>query len=152
MRRWRNPLLLVAVVVCVGSYWLAQDERDSTDVEPQPGTEDLTSSQPAALGRSVRISVLNGTDVTGLARRMSQLLTRAGYLVVEVADAPHDTFATSLLVNRRLDRGRLADLVMRLASPTVVQEWDERCSEDAVLVLGRDHHRVFTSLRGGKTE
>ncbi len=65
-------------------------------------------------------------------------------MVVEMADAPHDTFSRSLLVNRRLGDDQAAQLAARLGGMPVLREWDPRCREDAVIVLGHDHDRYRT--------
>ena len=74
------------------------------------------------------------------------MLAQHGCVVVAVADAPHDTFARSLLVNRRLPDAAARVLASRCADPPLITEWDGRRDEDAVLVLGRDHPRVLAAL------
>jgi hypothetical protein len=150
VRRWRNPLLLALLLVCAGSWWWAQREPASdrspapaTPARPRPQAPGAAAEDPAS---TVHLAVLNGTGEPGLARRVSRRLGTRGCVVVRVADAPHDTFATTLLVNRRLAGRRAAALARRLGGVRVLREWDARAAEDAVLVLGDD--RLAAALAG----
>jgi len=142
MNRLRNLLLVVLLAVCAASFWLARQpaaERTTTGSAPAP----VVLERPE---RSVHLAVLNGTREPGLARRLSRDLAYLGCVVVAIDDAPHDSFATSLLVNRRLPAAQVQWLAAALAGVPVVQEWDPRAQEDAVLVLGADHQRLLRGL------
>lgn len=69
-----------------------------------------------------------------------------GCVILTVADAPHDSFRESLLINRRLPPESAEKLASGLDGIPVLKEWDPRCPEDAVLVVGHDHGRLFESL------
>ncbi len=148
MSRLRNILLLVLLLVCGASFWFARQQAAPTHVASTGALPEPVARGPiAAPVENVHISVLNGTGEGGLARRVSRTLSQLGCVVVSVADAPHDTFSTTLLVNRRLPRDRARDLVEALGGPRMVVEWDSRAGEDAVLVLGRDHAHLGRALR-----
>ena len=147
MSRVRNVILLLLVLVCGASFWLARRSGSvpalRTDAhQSTPVVQDSVAPIPA----TAHVSVLNGTGVAGLARRVSRLLPPLGCVVMTVADAPHDTFSHSLLINRRLDREQARRLGGQLAVSRVLEEWDSRCDEDVVLVLGADHQRILTRL------
>ncbi|HPF71769.1 MAG TPA: LytR C-terminal domain-containing protein, partial [Candidatus Krumholzibacteria bacterium] len=95
----------------------------------------------------VHLRVLNGSGATGLARDLGRSLAAAGLVVGGVGNAD-GAVPASLLVNRRLDQAAAARLAARLGGLPVVREWDGRCSEDAVLVLGEDWTRVREALAG----
>jgi len=147
MSRWRNPLLLVLLLVCAGSWWWARREAAPV-AAPGPTTGTPVADLPLAAGpaaggdlASVHLAVLNGTDEAGLARRVSRHLADLGCVVVRIADAPHDTFAATLLINRRLLPRDARRLAHRLGDVRLLREWDDRATEDAVLVIGHDHGR-----------
>ena len=94
----------------------------------------------------VQLEIRNGSGVSGLAADLSLLLGRAGATAVLLANAPHEGFDRSLLVNRRLDDETAADLAARLGGVPVVLEFDPAAGADAVLVLGADHARVSAAL------
>ena len=135
-----NIWLLLAVALCAVSLWAGwrpdRDEADESMVDDQPGTAHLL--------------VLNGTDRPGLAREISLLLGPAGCVVEGVGNAPGNDWPRCLLVNRRMAPARAARLAERLGGVTVVREWDDRATEDAVLVLGADWNGVRRALAGEK--
>lgn len=146
MNRVRNVLLFLMVVACGVSFWAARrDVGRSTPAEESLAREEVGTLPTAA--ESIHIAVLNGTGEPGLARRISRLLPALGCVVVAVGDAPADTFPRTMLVNRRLDDARLDWLVARLDDAEVVTEWDARCDEDVVLVLGQDHRQALATVQ-----
>jgi len=143
MSRLRNGLLVVLLLICAGSFWLAR-EQSAPVAASGPETAGTGSAPAGALAAgSVHLTVLNGTAQPGLARRFARELPAFGCVVVAVADAPHDSFAVSLLINRRLQDAAARQLALSLADVPVVREWDFRSEEDAVLVLGADHARIL---------
>lgn len=147
MSRVRNVLLFLMVVVSGLSIWAARREADRPGATAERPARDATIT-PQAGAASIHVAVLNGTGEAGLARRASRRLPAFGCVVVAIGDAPVDTFPRTMLVNRRLDDERLDWLAMRLSGPVVVTEWDDRCDEDVVLVLGRDHESKLPATRG----
>jgi hypothetical protein len=145
MSRLRNGLLLLLLAVCAVSFWLGRREQTAPASADAPAAGAMAPQAPPL---SIHLVVLNGTGESGLARRISRDLPSLGCVVVAIGDAPHDSFAHSLLVNRRLASGRTQRLAAALRGIPVIQEWDPRCPEDAVLVLGRDHQRLFGSGDG----
>ncbi len=151
MRGRVNTWLLLFVVVCAASLWLGKDLIPERSESPQ---EIDTPSAPApdyALSKvdaPVHLSVLNGTNEAGLARKISLLLGRAGCVAESVGNAPDFRFASSLLINRKLPDDKAADLARRLGGIPVIREWDGRGSEDAVLVLGGDFAGLEAGLEG----
>jgi hypothetical protein len=143
MSRLRNGLLVLLLLICAGSFWLARERSAPVDASGL-GAEGADHAPVNALAAgSVHLTVLNGTAQPGLARRFARELPAFGCVVVAVADAPHDSFAVSLLINRRLQDRAARQLALSLADVPVVREWDFRSEEDAVLVLGADHARIL---------
>lgn len=143
MSRVRNLILLLLVLVCGASFWLAR--RQPTAPIPQVSVGETPAERPVATSH---VAVLNGTEVAGLARRISRLLPSHGCVVTRVDNAPDTGFETSLLVNRRLPPEQAQQLAQRLGILRVLTEWDGRCDEDAVLVLGADHAQLLARLGG----
>ena len=144
MSRLRNGLLVVLLLICAGSFWLAR-ERSAPVTAPGLAAAGADHGPVSALAAgSVHLTVLNGTAQPGLARRFARELPAFGCVVVAVADAPHDSFAVTLLINRRLPAAAARQLALSLADVPVVKEWDFRSEDDAVLVLGADHARILS--------
>lgn len=134
----RNLWLLAAVALCAVSLWAGVRGR---------GTGGAVA--PTPVDPPVHLRVLNGTGEAGLARDLSRDLATAGMVIGGVGNVAGEPAAATLLVNRRLDDAVARRLAARLGGLPVVREWDGRCSEDAVLVLGRDWSRVRAALAGG---
>ncbi len=149
MRRPLNLWLLLAVLVCAASIWagrgaelpfLKNVSQETAPTEVTKGFVEDPDMEP------VHLSVLNGTARQGLAREVGLLVARAGCVAEHVGNAAESNSPESLLVNRRLSRARAEDLAARLGGVELLTEWDERCTEDAVLVLGQDSQKVLEAL------
>lgn len=142
MMRSLNFWLFILLAICGVSFlsaagYLPDLERDETrEPTPEKSLE------------SIQLKVLNGVGITGLARDFSLLLPGLGCLVQGVGDAEGD-WPESMLVNRRLSLATARNLASRLGNVALIQQWDERCSEDAVLVLGADHEAILQTLKDG---
>jgi hypothetical protein len=120
------PLLLIALV-CAVSLW-AGLRGDGTP-----------EAAPAAAGPApaVHLRILNGTAAQGLAGELGRELGATGLVIEGVGNAERPA-VRSVLVNRRLGEAQAGELAERLGGLPVIREWDGRCTEDAVLVLGED--------------
>ena len=98
----------------------------------------------------MHLRILNGTQETGLAREVGLRLGAAGHVIEGVGNAAGIRDGGSLLVNRRLDDAVARRLAAELGGVAVIREWDGRCSEDAVLVLGADWSQVLAALTEGR--
>lgn len=133
----RNLWLGLAVVLCAASLWAGVRGRDRAPAD---------GAAAAVPDRPVHLRVLNATDQAGLARELGLALGAAGLVIGGVGNAPAPAPAATLLVNRRLPEAAARRLAERLGGLPVVREWDDRCSEDAVLVLAADWRRVREAL------
>lgn len=156
MRRPLNLWLLVLVVVCAVSVWAgSRGDLPFFDRDTAAGSNNAASGTARAgfeepfdaQGDPVHLAVLNGTGTSGLARQVGLLVPRAGCVAEQVANAPGGPHAQSLLINRRLPRAQAEALASRLGGLRLLTEWDDRCMEDAVLLLGADHERVLSALQ-----
>jgi len=88
---------------------------------------------------------LNGTQHSGLAREFSLLVSGKGCVVEGIGNAP-GSWQQSLLVNRRLDFQQSRDLARQLGAVNIIRQWDERSTEDAVLILGEDFETLKAAM------
>ena len=148
MGRPLNLILLLLLVVCGVSLWLAQGRplpEFLSSPEIKPGFE---SPGPVATREEpVHLKILNGTEMAGLAGEVALLVTRLGCVVEGVGNAAQWPGSVSVLINRRLTASEAKDLALRLGGIPVLQEWDGRTTEDAVLILGQDHQEITAALR-----
>lgn len=143
MLRTLNFWLFVFLVGCAGSFWLASSAGFSHLGLSFTGekSEEVDEAPTAP----VHLRILNGTDESGLARQFSLLVVSHGCLVEGVGNAA-GPWPESVLVNHRLEPAAALELSRRLADVPVIRQWDERCSEDAVLILGNDFARIKSLL------
>ena len=148
MRRPLNMWLLLVVIICAASFWAGRGVRIPF-LESGPGGDSGRGQGFTPAGPeipSIHLLILNGTDLGGLARDVSRLVTRAGWVAENIGNAPDDHHPVSLLINRRLDRETALNLAQRLGGLPLLEEWDGRGTEDAVLLLGKDHAAVVATL------
>ena len=153
-RRAMNLGLALLVLMGAVSLWLAHGRLAGENVTPDGEAGGLPGPEafPQELG-TIHLRVLNATEVPGLAGELALLVPGLGGCVVQgVGNAPRWSGSPSLLINRRLDRSQALALAAALGPVPLIQEWDDRSSADAVLVLGEDHARVRAALQGHRRE
>ncbi len=92
------------------SYWVIKDDELESTVESL-----LWNVDPVA-NAQIRVEVLNGTTVPGLAGGFADELRRQGYDVVSVADAKTQDYQTTEIIDRCRDEDmlrRLSQAVLR---------------------------------------
>lgn len=87
---------------------------------------------------SVRVEVLNGTGVSGLASKVGDMLEEREYEVVRVGNADHDEYGKTLIYDRK---GR-GDYAKEIAEILDVKEYkverDDDSIADVTIILGED--------------
>ncbi len=145
-------MLLLVVLACIASVgvWAVHGDGDrlGSVVESAPRRAAPDKASDAIPDDVIHVAVLNGTKVKNLAGDFSLLLDRVGCVADRIDNAPHDRYARSLLINRRLDDDRAAALAARLGGPPLIREYDTDAVEDVVLVIGADHVQLREILRG----
>jgi hypothetical protein len=87
---------------------------------------------------SIKIKIVNGTDVPGLARKMREKLIREGLNVVEFGTSPYRKMVKSVIINKR---GNIA-AVNRVADVTGIQSIyhniDNTQLHNILIIIGED--------------
>lgn len=90
------------------------------------------------INSSIKVKILNGTDVPGLARRMRESLIREGLSVVEFGTSPYRKMTRSVIINKR---GNVS-AVNRVAELTGIQNIyhiiDNTQLHNVLIILGED--------------
>jgi anionic cell wall polymer biosynthesis LytR-Cps2A-Psr (LCP) family protein len=124
-----------------------------------PGEEELRDgrlfwvTQPAAVREMVRsinegylvrpgdvkVEVLNGSGISGLAAVLSGRLEEEGFQVVKTGNADHFNYTTSLVIARRetVDKGRAVSLFV--AGSSLVHRYDPGSRVDVTVIIGSDY-------------
>lgn len=148
MSRTLNLLLILLVLVCGVSLWLAQG-RPLPEFMGRTGNESASDTPVSLESRalSVHLRILNGTEEPGLAGEVALLVTRLSCVVEGIGNAEQWPGTESVLINRRLPNAEASSLALQLGGIPVLREWDGRTTEDAVLILGNDHQEISAALR-----
>jgi hypothetical protein len=162
VRPWRTAVLVVAAIAAVelillvmlGGALLAKPTSAHTGhataahakatpkAKPRPAPAKTTkAAAPAQLPRrKVTVVVLNGNGRQGAAATAASRVSRRGYRIGLVANAPSHDYATSLVMYRPGFRGeasRLArDLGVKVVSPLDGVRPSQLHGAQAVLILG----------------
>lgn len=90
---------------------------------------------------SIKVKILNGTDVPGMARRMRNLLIREGLTVVEFGNSPYPILPHSVLINQR---GNISN-VMKVAKISGIKKIyhviDNTQLHDVLIIIGKDFEK-----------
>lgn len=123
-------LIVTGGVVIAGAavLWLLASGEPSSDPLPIPGE----GPHP------IRVEVLNGTGVDGLARRTTRHLRLRGIDVVYFGTAASDTFAATVLLARRGDSSATFRVRDALGTGLVRVEPDPSLLLDVSVIVGRD--------------
>ena len=162
VRPWRTATLVVAAVaavelvllVMIGGALLAKTHAaghkrtTSNAVATKDAAATPTTARPAKTKvaaaelprRKVKVVVLNGNGRQGAAAEAASRVTRKGYRIGLVANAPSHDYVTSLVMYRRGFEGearRLAhDLGVKVVSPLDGVRPGQLHGAQAVLILG----------------
>jgi hypothetical protein len=151
LRRWLPALLTVLLAGAAVAVLLVVTSTGGRS-RPRAGvkTTNAPAARPAFSAGSVTVAVLNGTDVSQLAHRVSQRLHRAGYRYGTVATATDQTHTTTLigyLPGDRRDAMHVADALN--LPPSAVQPADQSaqavacpppgsCRANVIVTVGSD--------------
>jgi len=141
-----NFWLFLVVVVCGISLLAASGvSLPKLGENPQDNPAVVQNWKTDPEQQPIHLRILNGTGRSGLAREFSLLVAGRGCVVEGIGNAPGN-WPESLLVNRQLPLSASKDLAHQLGSVDVIRQWDERLTEDAVLILGEDFTKLKTAL------
>ncbi|HBE74008.1 MAG TPA: hypothetical protein DDW31_08000 [candidate division Zixibacteria bacterium] len=127
--RWLLPAAALLAAVCLliaGSLWLRHSEAERARVK--------------LLKRQIRIEVLNGTSTERLGQQAAERLRRAGFDVVEVANAEDRGFAETVVVDRADNRAANARLVAReLKCTNIIPQLEPTLLLEVTVIVGQDY-------------
>jgi len=86
----------------------------------------------------LRIEVLNGTGISGLAHTAKRELLRLGVDVIDAGNADHFGYEESVLIARK-EGTDVEEVGRRLGCKHVIEQLRDGTLEDATLILGADY-------------
>ncbi len=129
----------------------SNEEQTTTDdqeavVEPIVETEEVGDLPPEiAANRPVRVEILNGCGIAGLASKFADVLRSKGYDVRDTRNADNHDYASTLIFDRTSLTGQsahLADLLGMTSDKIRVRPNPQLVDVDITIVLGKDHNTL----------
>ena len=149
MRARTESALLVVALALVGAFVASFALGLIGERAPDPAAPPVSAGDPTPdasapdtttpAGPAVRVEVLNASGASGLARRATDVLRRAGFDVVFYGNAPDSASADSTVVlDRGGDSGRAEAVARALGRGSVRTAVDSALLLDVTVWLGRD--------------
>ncbi len=90
--------------------------------------------------RQVRVEVLNGTPKDGVAQKVTDRLRRAGFDVVNIANAENDSFPETVVVDRADNKAANARLVAEaLQCQNIIPQLEPTSLLEVTVIIGQDY-------------
>ncbi len=88
---------------------------------------------------SIKVKILNGTDIPGLARKMRNLLIREGLNVVEFGTSPYPRLDYSILINQRGNLSHARKVAEVTGVKKIYHVIDNAQLHDVLIIFGKDN-------------
>lgn len=90
---------------------------------------------------SIKVKILNGTSVPGMARRMRNLLIREGLTVVEFGNSPYPKLQHSVLINQRGNISNVSKVAKISGIKNIYHVIDNTQLHDVLIIIGKDFEK-----------
>ncbi len=87
---------------------------------------------------SIKIKIVNGTDVPGLARKMRERLIREGLNVMEFGTSPYHTMNRSIIINKRANITAVNRVAELTGIQNVYHNIDNTQLHNILIIIGED--------------
>jgi hypothetical protein len=91
----------------------------------------------------IRVAVLNGCGVSGVASRFSELLVSKGFDVIKTGNAESFNFVESIIVDRSGSYAAAEKVASALRIKNCIQQIEEDRVEQVAVVIGRDYREIL---------
>lgn len=134
--------ILFLFLVLVLFFYSIVYQRWLRPVEEQP---------PPVEQKVIRVEVLNGCGVAGLAGEVTDFLRLKGFDVVNVGNAETFDFPETLVVDRVGDMPGAWQVARAVGIDNVIQQKEEDLLLDVTLILGKDYQQLppLKAMLGG---
>ncbi len=102
-------------------------------------TSDFTIDDP------IKVQILNGCGVSGIANEFAELLERKKYKVVDVGNAPNWDYEKTVIINRERKERKYIDKFQDLigvSSEMVYRIQNDEVESDITLIIGSDYESL----------
>ncbi|MBN2160864.1 MAG: LytR C-terminal domain-containing protein [Spirochaetes bacterium] len=101
-------------------------------------TQLIVDRNEKEIDASIKIKILNGTDVPGLARKMRESMIREGLNVVEFGTSPFRKMGKSIIINRRANIAAVNRVAELTGIENVYHVIDNTQLHNIMIIIGED--------------
>lgn len=109
----------------------------------QVKTSIASAEAPTEARSGVRLEILNGTNITGLARRTLDLYEGFGYSAISVGNAETNDVEVTVVIDRVGDGALARQVAEVIRAERIVTRTDSLTDADVTIVLGSDFDGVY---------
>jgi polyisoprenyl-teichoic acid--peptidoglycan teichoic acid transferase len=88
---------------------------------------------------AIKVKILNGTDVPGLAKKMRNILAREGITIVEFGTSPYPFMDKTVIINQKGDLTGVMKISELLGLGTIHHIIDNSQLSSALIIIGKDY-------------
>lgn len=92
--------------------------------------------------RTIRVEVLNGAGVGGIARKMTDFLRRVGFDVIDFGNAESFEFYETVVLDRSGDWAAAERVARAVDVKNILEQKNPYLALDVTLILGRDYRKL----------
>jgi thymidylate kinase len=92
---------------------------------------------------NVRVQVLNGSGVSGIAAKAKEMLEAKGFKVVSIGNISGTKFNASHIIDRTIKGGAAKHVASELDIGSIKTEQDNASKIDVVVILGLDKENII---------
>lgn len=151
-----SVVVLTLLVFALGYSWahrqfIADDDSSVLLTLPEEATTLTSKMWMEKRYRDIKVEVLNGIGIDGIAAEVTDYLREKGFDVVNTDDAGRTDYIYSMVKDRtgNLSSARNLAEILNIDTLSVLQEINKSLILDATVILGRDyiHLAPFNSKR-----
>ena len=139
-----TTLMLVGAGVLIGTSLVEGDSplRDWLTASVSPDDELQDPAPPPPVDERIKVEVLNGTGVRGLAQTVSIRLLDLGFDVVGIENADHFNYQATHIVERSNRTGSGREVADKIGVDSVAVALDVDRFLDATVIVGHDWPKI----------
>lgn len=88
---------------------------------------------------AIKVKVLNGTNVSGLAKKMRAVLVREGLSVVEFGTSPYPFMDETIIINQKGESSSVKKLSEIIGTDKIYHILDSSQLNNALIIIGKDY-------------
>ena len=142
----------IFILLCLnGMYIYSLIERIHRNLE-RPQREDAEfPSQAVDTASIIKVEVLNGAGVSGIAQRVTDYLRKEGFDVINYGNAESFSFYETIVLDRIGNRHRAQRVAQAVGAGTVVEQKNPFLALDVTMILCRDFKTLIPFTMKGET-